>query len=99
MKAAESLHSKIAGRTQPKVTTDQLLLQRALGRERLVVGIVAAALVLTVGLFMVVGKSFMPLLKEGNLIMQAGKFPSVNLADRRHWSWRSYAVFSPKYLK
>ncbi|MYN00850.1 CusA/CzcA family heavy metal efflux RND transporter [Pseudoduganella sp. DS3] len=57
----------------------QKLLQRALGHERLVVGSAAAALVLALGLFTVVGKSFMPVLEEGDLIMQSEKLPSVSL--------------------
>ncbi|MYN24861.1 efflux RND transporter permease subunit [Duganella levis] len=59
----------------------QRVLTRALGNERIVVGMAAAALVVAVGLFMVVGKSFMPVLEEGDLIMQAEKLPSVSLQE------------------
>ncbi|XLZ69457.1 CusA/CzcA family heavy metal efflux RND transporter [Massilia sp. SR12] len=59
----------------------QALLQRALGKERLVVGTAAAALVVALGLFTVVGKSFMPVLEEGDLIMQSEKLPSVSLEE------------------
>jgi cobalt-zinc-cadmium resistance protein CzcA len=55
------------------------LLDWALGHARLVVGLSIAALVLAVGLFMLVGKSFMPSLDEGDVIMQIEKLPSVNL--------------------
>ncbi|MET0265103.1 MAG: CusA/CzcA family heavy metal efflux RND transporter [Duganella sp.] len=57
------------------------LLTRALQRERLVVASAAAALLLALGLFVVVGKSFMPVLEEGDLIMQAEKLPSISLAE------------------
>nr|WP_315255129.1 CusA/CzcA family heavy metal efflux RND transporter [uncultured Duganella sp.] len=59
----------------------QSVLKRALGSERVVMLSAAGALVLAVGLFMVVGKSFMPVLEEGDLIMQAEKLPSVSLAE------------------
>jgi len=56
------------------------LLGWALDHGRLVVGLSVAALVLAVGLFTLVGKSFMPSLDEGDIIMQVEKLPSVNLA-------------------
>ncbi len=59
----------------------QALLSRALRRERLVTGSAVAALVIAIGLFMVVGKSFMPVLDEGDIIMQIEKLPSVNLTE------------------
>ncbi|MGF6272919.1 cobalt-zinc-cadmium resistance protein CzcA [Massilia sp. UYP11] len=57
------------------------LLEQAMTRERLVVGAALAALALAVGLFMVVGKSFMPVLDEGDIIMQIEKLPSVDLDE------------------
>ncbi len=59
----------------------QALLGRALQHERLVTGAAVAALLVATGLFMVVGKSFMPVLDEGDIIMQIEKLPSVNLAE------------------
>ena len=59
----------------------QAVLTRALGRERLVMTAAGVALVVAVGLFMVVGKSFMPVLEEGDLIMQSEKLPSIGLAE------------------
>ncbi len=59
----------------------ETLLNKALGRERLVLVAAGVALVVAVGLFAVVGKSFMPVLEEGDLIMQAEKLPSINLAE------------------
>lgn len=59
----------------------QALLARVLVREKLVFGAAGVALVVALGLFTVVGKSFMPTLDEGDLIMQAEKLPSVNLEE------------------
>lgn len=59
----------------------QALLSRALRHERLVTGGAVAALLAAIGLFMVVGKSFMPVLDEGDIIMQIEKLPSVNLIE------------------
>ncbi|MFA9216174.1 MAG: efflux RND transporter permease subunit [Sphingomonadaceae bacterium] len=59
----------------------QSLLQRALGREKLVGGAAVVALVIAFGLFATVGKSFMPVLDEGDIIMQIEKLPSVNLEE------------------
>ena len=57
------------------------LLGRALGRERLIGGVAVAALLLAAGVFLQVGKSFMPTLDEGDIIMQIEKLPSVNLQE------------------
>jgi cobalt-zinc-cadmium resistance protein CzcA len=61
--------------------TYESLLVRALGRERIVVATAVAALVVAVGLFTVVGKSFMPVLDEGDIIMQVEKLPSINIEE------------------
>ncbi|PHV04621.1 CusA/CzcA family heavy metal efflux RND transporter [Janthinobacterium sp. BJB412] len=57
------------------------LLDWALLRPRGVGAVALAALLLSVGLFLYVGKSFMPTLDEGDIIMQVEKLPSVNLAE------------------
>ena len=57
------------------------LLGHALRRERLVGGVAVAALLLAAGVFLQVGKSFMPTLDEGDIIMQIEKLPSVNLRE------------------
>ena len=57
------------------------LLAWALLRPRAIGVVAAAALLLSVGVFMLVGKSFMPTLDEGDIIMQIEKLPSVNLAE------------------
>lgn len=61
--------------------TYESLLVRALGKERIVVSTAVAALIVAVGLFLVVGKSFMPVLDEGDIIMQVEKLPSINLEE------------------
>ncbi|WP_426112930.1 efflux RND transporter permease subunit [Massilia sp. PWRC2] len=57
------------------------LLARALKRPRLVGALAAAALLLALGVFFAVGKSFMPTLDEGDIIMQIEKLPSVSLQE------------------
>jgi cobalt-zinc-cadmium resistance protein CzcA len=61
--------------------TYESLLVRALGKERMVVCTAVGALIVAVGLFLVVGKSFMPVLDEGDIIMQVEKLPSINLEE------------------
>jgi len=56
-------------------------LQRAMAAEKTVLAAAGAALLVAMGLFMVVGKSFMPTLDEGDIIMQIEKLPSVSLAE------------------
>ncbi len=51
----------------------------ALDHGRLVVGVSAILLLAAVALYTVVGKSFMPSLDEGDVIMQVEKLPSINL--------------------
>ena len=51
----------------------------ALGHARVVVAAAAALLLLALGLYAVVGKSFMPTMDEGDIIMQVEKLPSINL--------------------
>ena len=57
------------------------LLARALGHGRMVMGVSVLALVLTAALFPLIGKSFMPTLDEGDIIMQIEKLPSINLQE------------------
>ncbi|MEE9475955.1 MAG: efflux RND transporter permease subunit, partial [Roseateles sp.] len=49
-------------------------------RRRIVFGVAGAALVVAVVLYMSVGKTFMPTMDEGDLIVQLQKAPSVSLA-------------------
>ncbi|MEA3393986.1 MAG: CusA/CzcA family heavy metal efflux RND transporter [Pseudomonadota bacterium] len=55
------------------------MLDWALGHSRPVVGASVALLVLAVGLYTLVGKSFMPSMDEGDAILQVEKLPSINL--------------------
>lgn len=56
------------------------LLSWALAHRKVVYATSGAALLAAVGLFLLVGKSFMPTMDEGDIIMQVEKLPSVNLA-------------------
>ncbi|MDK9725624.1 MAG: CusA/CzcA family heavy metal efflux RND transporter [Sterolibacteriaceae bacterium MAG5] len=55
------------------------LLERALAAPRKVIAAALALLALTVGAFLLVGKSFMPTMDEGDLIVQVMKLPSITL--------------------
>ncbi|MDE2427829.1 MAG: efflux RND transporter permease subunit [Burkholderiales bacterium] len=57
------------------------LLTRALAHGRKVTIAAIVALVVTAALFPLIGKSFMPTLDEGDIIMQIEKLPSVNLQE------------------
>ena len=56
------------------------LLKASLGRPRLVVGVALAGAALAVVGFFFVGKSFIPTLDEGTIVMQLTKQPSIDLA-------------------
>ncbi len=57
------------------------LLQRALQKERVVIIAAATLLVITGGIYTLIGKTFMPEMDEGDLIMQVSKLPSISLAQ------------------
>ena len=56
------------------------LLKSALGRPRLVVGVALAGMALAIVGYFMVGKSFIPTLDEGTIVMQLTKEPSIDLA-------------------
>lgn len=56
------------------------LLTRALNRPVYILGIAAALLIVTALIFPRVGKTFMPTMDEGDLIIQLEMIPSINLA-------------------
>ncbi len=56
------------------------LLKGALGRPRLIIGIAVAGALVSVAGYFLVGKSFIPTLEEGTIVMQLTKQPSINLA-------------------
>ncbi len=51
----------------------------ALAHARTVTAIAAALLALAAGLYLLIGKSFMPTLDEGDVLMQVEKLPSITL--------------------
>lgn len=57
------------------------MLTRSLRNARKVLVLSVVALVFTAALFPFIGKSFMPTLDEGDIIMQIEKLPSVNLQE------------------
>ncbi len=59
----------------------QPLLARALERRKIVIGAALGVLALTVAAYPFIGKTFMPTLDEGDLIVQLEKLPSITLAE------------------
>jgi cobalt-zinc-cadmium resistance protein CzcA len=57
------------------------LLKKALLNERKVLIVALAALVLTGGVYLLIGKTFMPEMDEGDIIMQTSKLPSISLVE------------------
>ncbi|HVY67120.1 MAG TPA: CusA/CzcA family heavy metal efflux RND transporter [Gammaproteobacteria bacterium] len=57
------------------------LLERALANSRVVIGVALGALVLTAVAYPFIGKTFMPTMDEGDLIVQLEKLPSITLAE------------------
>lgn len=57
------------------------MLAKALANERKVLAVAIAALVVTAGVYLLIGKTFMPEMDEGDIIMQTAKLPSISLAQ------------------
>jgi cobalt-zinc-cadmium resistance protein CzcA len=57
------------------------LLQRALQKERAVIISALIMLMVTGGIYTLIGKAFMPEMDEGDLIMQVSKLPSISLTQ------------------
>jgi cobalt-zinc-cadmium resistance protein CzcA len=57
------------------------LLAKALANERKVLFVAIAALALTVGVYFLIGKTFMPEMDEGDIIMQTAKLPSISIVQ------------------
>ena len=55
------------------------LLQRALDKEKIVIISAVSLLLVTGGIYMLLGKTFMPEMDEGDIIMQTSKLPSINI--------------------
>ena len=58
---------------------DTPLLRKALAKPVYVIGLAAALLAVTVAIFPLVGKTFMPAMDEGDMIVQLELIPSINL--------------------
>ncbi|MBS0337793.1 MAG: efflux RND transporter permease subunit [Proteobacteria bacterium] len=57
------------------------LLEFALAHARLVFGAALASLALAAGVYLLLGKTFMPVMDEGDIIMQLEKLPSISLEE------------------
>jgi cobalt-zinc-cadmium resistance protein CzcA len=57
------------------------LLSKALANERKVLIVAIGMLLVTGGVYTLIGKTFMPELDEGDIIMQTAKLPSINLVQ------------------
>ncbi|MEW6563749.1 MAG: CusA/CzcA family heavy metal efflux RND transporter [Pseudomonadota bacterium] len=57
------------------------LLSKALANERKVLTTAIALLIVTGGVYTLIGKTFMPEMDEGDIIMQTAKLPSISLAQ------------------
>jgi cobalt-zinc-cadmium resistance protein CzcA len=68
------------------------LLQKALDHESNVIKGALAMLVVTAGVFMLLGKTFMPEMDEGDIIMQVSKLPSINIAQTSNMDQRIQAA-------
>lgn len=55
------------------------VLSWALGHARLVIAAATIALIATAGVYTLIGKTFMPTMDEGDIIMQLEKLPSISL--------------------
>ncbi len=68
------------------------LLQKSLDNEGRVIKGALAMLAVTVGVFMLLGKTFMPEMDEGDIIMQVSKLPSINIAQTSEMDQRIQAA-------
>jgi cobalt-zinc-cadmium resistance protein CzcA len=57
------------------------MLAKALANERKVLAAAVGMLIVTVGVYTLIGKTFMPEMDEGDIIMQTAKLPSINLVQ------------------
>jgi cobalt-zinc-cadmium resistance protein CzcA len=75
---------KTAGHEEPWLVRKAMsiyvpMLQRALDKERIVIISAVSLLLVTAGVYMLLGKTFMPEMDEGDIIMQTSKLPSINI--------------------
>ncbi len=76
LKEAHHGDSWLMRRLQPAYAR---LLTAAFARQKLVYGLAGASLVAAVGAYAFTGKTFMPTMDEGSIVMQYSKLPSVGL--------------------
>jgi cobalt-zinc-cadmium resistance protein CzcA len=57
------------------------LLDKALAKERTVLAAALALLLVTGGVYLLIGKTFMPEMDEGDIVMQTAKLPSISLTQ------------------
>jgi len=72
------------------------LLQRALAKEKLVVGSALGVLLVTAVVYAFLGKTFMPEMDEGDIIMQTSKLPSINIEQTAELDRRIQAAILAK---
>lgn len=77
---------KTASHDEPWLVRKALLfympmLDKALSNERKVLAVAVAMLLVTGGVYTLIGKTFMPEMDEGDIIMQTAKLPSINLVQ------------------
>jgi cobalt-zinc-cadmium resistance protein CzcA len=75
---------KTAGHEEPWLVRKAMaiyvpLLRRALDKELIVIISAVSLLLVTAGIYMLLGKTFMPEMDEGDIIMQTSKLPSINI--------------------
>ena len=68
------------------------LLQRALKHERAVIAGALALLLVAGSVYMLLGKTFMPEMDEGDIIMQVTKLPSINIEQTAEMDQRIQAA-------
>ncbi len=68
------------------------ILGKALAHERKVMTVSIAMLAVTVGIYALIGKTFMPEMDEGDIIMQVSKLPSISLEKTAEMDGRIQAA-------
>ncbi len=92
---------KEAGHSEPWLVRKAMaiyapLLQRALHKERAVIAGALVMLLVTGGVYTLLGKTFMPEMDEGDIIMQVTKLPSISLAQTAEMDKRIQAAILAK---
>lgn len=72
--------ARLPGWVQRLQDVYQASLERFMRKPAILVGVFVVLLIISGGLFLVTGKTFMPVLDEGDIIVQLEKSPSISLA-------------------